>query len=76
MSKYLENVLNTGDNFKIQTKFSLKDVIGSDKWPFFSYKGSLTTPPCSENVIWIIPRNFLDIQQVDVYMLILKFNFI
>lgn len=66
MSKYLVNVKNTGNHFNILGLFSLKEVIGSDKWPFFSYKGSLTTPPCSENVIWIIPRSFLGIQQNEV----------
>ena len=31
---------------------------------FFSYKGSLTTPPCSENVQWLILTNRLSLSKV------------
>lgn len=41
---------------KTETFHLLKLIENSLKHGFFSYNGSLTTPPCTENVLWIIFR--------------------
>ena len=41
---------------KQETFHLLKLIENSLKHGFFSYNGSLTTPPCTENVLWIIFR--------------------
>ena len=42
--------------------FNLKTVI-TTKQNYYSYKGSLTTPPCVENVQWLIVNTPLDLSQ-------------
>lgn len=69
VAKHLQNIMNPKETYVIEKKFPLKDVIGgSDRFPFYSYKGSLTTPPCTQNVIWIVARTVLQLQQSDVYI--------
>jgi len=46
--------------------FTLFDLIGSTDWNFFAYKGSLTHPPCTENVQWIIADYFCKIRRGEV----------
>lgn len=41
---------------KKETFHLLKLIENSLNHGFFSYNGSLTTPPCTENVLWIIFR--------------------
>jgi len=43
---------------------------------YWVYEGSLTTPPCSENVIWILYRYPLTISQMQVISLNLLLNII
>ena len=33
---------------------------------YWTYQGSLTTPPLSENVTWIISQNVMDISEKQV----------
>jgi len=44
---------------------SLADILPTDKH-HFSYSGSLTTPPCTEGVLWIVMEKPLPISQKDV----------
>ena len=46
--------------------FTIFDIIKKDSFSFYSYKGSLTTPPCSECVTWIIAEKPLQFHPNDV----------
>lgn len=52
----LEQVLplKVGEKKSIQKSFDLADVLPSNLTPRFHYAGSLTTPPCTEAVNWVV----------------------
>ena len=45
--------LQTGESFNLDTPLDVLPLLPEDRRAFF-LKGSLTTPPCSENVKWIV----------------------
>lgn len=34
----------------------IRESLESDTWNIYTYEGSLTTPPCTENVLWMIRK--------------------
>ena len=46
--------------------FALDDLIETFSSDYVTYKGSLTTPPCSEGVVWIISSKPLPISERQV----------
>ncbi|CAO1316391.1 unnamed protein product [Diamesa serratosioi] len=65
--KYLQKVLRGGTEYvETENLFTIQDVIQSKYFNYFSYHGSLTTPPCSESVTWIVAKNPLTITPAEL----------
>ncbi len=46
--------LAPGEKKPIDRAFNLRNAVPADLAPRYHYQGSLTTPPCSENVNWVV----------------------
>jgi carbonic anhydrase len=52
---------NPGESLRLDDQeVDLDNLIPADGAPYFHYKGSLTTPPCSENVHWFVREKPLE----------------
>jgi len=60
--------LEKGEEFAAPVKLDLSLLLPSDR-RYFTYMGSLTTPPCSEGVTWIVLKQpvQLSAQQLDIF---------
>ena len=63
----MDQVHEEGKSTKLKKKLSLKSFLPRSTGRFFRYNGSLTTPPCSEVVIWTVfkDREFISQDQMD-----------
>lgn len=67
---------NNNQDFNLQDLFKKKNaVIYQEKkdyansvflWDYYKYKGSLTKPPCTENVLWFVLENKISIGQTQL----------
>lgn len=60
---------------KIDDKFNFESLFPKNKH-YYRYSGSLTTPPCSEGVIWMVMKNPIEMskQQIQDFAKLLKNN--
>lgn len=54
LEKYLP--INNGETKLIDTDFDLNENLPEDKG-YYTYSGSLTTPPCTQNVTWVVYKS-------------------
>jgi carbonic anhydrase len=68
-TKFLIEIITPTMNYTMleNEKFSLKEVLGGPlDWNYITYRGSLTTPPCSQSVIWIVSLKPMKISDREV----------
>jgi carbonic anhydrase len=60
--------LEKNDEFQASSTMELNDLLPNDR-RYFTYMGSLTTPPCSEGVKWIVMRQPVTLtkDQIDIF---------
>lgn len=66
LEKYLP--INNGDTKLIDTDFDLNKNLPEDKG-YYTYSGSLTTPPCTQNVTWFVYKTPITISEDQVKQL-------
>mmetsp|Transcript_15475 Transcript_15475/g.18058 ORF Transcript_15475/g.18058 Transcript_15475/m.18058 type:complete len:334 (+) Transcript_15475:59-1060(+) len=79
-SKFFDQVLDQVESTSRLMKKSTRVVLGlldvDASGPFWQYQGSLTTPPCSETVSWIVleREHVISEQQLNLYRKYFKLN--
>lgn len=73
--KNLSAIENYNTSMQLPHTFSLSSILsGLDTERFYTYKGSLTTPPCAEAVTWVVFSDYLPISVFQVRKLIYPTN--
>ncbi len=67
--------LEKGEENAAQTPLDLNQLLPQDR-RYFTYMGSLTTPPCSEGVLWLVMQQPVAIspQQIDIFARLYPMN--
>ncbi|WP_425257742.1 carbonic anhydrase [Rubrivivax sp. RP6-9] len=67
--------LEKGEEFKPQSVIDLTHLLPPDR-RYYTYMGSLTTPPCSEGVLWMVMRQPVQVsqQQIDIFSRLYPMN--
>lgn len=66
MVKTLGKIIDANSIEKVDNPPALHQLMTKDLTSYFTYNGSLTTPPCSEAVIWIDFDNTVKISDEQV----------
>ena len=67
--------LEKGEEFKPQSVIDLNHLLPPDR-RYYTYMGSLTTPPCNEGVLWMVMRQPVQVsqQQIDIFSRLYPMN--
>ena len=67
--------LEKGEELAAKSTIDLNGLLPSDRG-YFTYMGSLTTPPCSEGVLWMVMKNPVSIasNQIDIFSRLYPMN--
>ncbi len=63
-----------GEDIRSGLVLNMKDLLPKDTTHFYSYHGSLTTPPCSEGVQWIILKEPIEVSEQQVQRFVRTFG--
>ncbi|XP_067286088.1 carbonic anhydrase 4-like [Pseudorasbora parva] len=64
LTSYLKKITNAGDKALISHNISMDDLLsGVDRTKYYRYLGSLTTPNCTEGVLWTIFKEPVKVSQ-------------
>ncbi|WP_447970238.1 carbonic anhydrase [Nitrospira sp. M1] len=70
---HLDAVMNKGDHFVGAEEVNIADLLPKDQ-RYFGYMGSLTTPPCTEQVKWHVLRTPIELSREQINQLIAVFD--
>ncbi|KAJ8364326.1 hypothetical protein SKAU_G00131570 [Synaphobranchus kaupii] len=77
LTSYLINITEKNSTVDIKGSISIDDLLGDvNLTKFYRYKGSLTTPPCSEVVVWTIFQEPIIISRNMVELFIKTLNYV
>lgn len=67
--------LEKGEELAAKSTIDLNGLLPSDRG-YFTYMGSITTPPCSEGVLWMVMKNPVSIapNQIDIFSRLYPMN--
>lgn len=63
-----------GEDIRSGLVLNMKDLLPKNTTHFYSYHGSLTTPPCSEGVQWIILKERVEISERQIQRFVRTFG--
>lgn len=67
--------LEKGDEVSARLPLDLNDLLPTDR-SYYTYMGSLTTPPCSEGVLWMVMKSpvTLSVEQIAIFARLYPMN--
>jgi len=60
-------MLQAGEEVAGAYQFNLMKVLPEDREHFYAYSGSLTTPPCTEGVQWMVFKESIELSKDQIY---------
>ncbi|RZF41986.1 hypothetical protein LSTR_LSTR017086 [Laodelphax striatellus] len=63
-----ETAGSVGETTPLAVPFSPATLLPDDRSHFYRYQGSLTTPPCTESVLWTVMHSSVPISKFQVIL--------